>query len=586
MIIDREGQLRFLGEEDGNVTIFSVLMLVLILTITGASVDIMRLEATRVQMQATMDRAVLAAADLDQMQDPSDVVTDYVAKAGLGPYLGNVSITDDANERLVDASAATQMDTLFLHMAGFDMLEAAARSVAEESISNVEISLVLDISGSMRFNSRMDRLRPAAKNFLEKVMVSNDQGVTTLNLVPFSGHVNPGGELFDYFRGVRPNVPVEEPEENDDHFPAWPQAISNIVMYFDTDGDDIFDRAHKIEGFPESAPRDVDDFVAGAVGFAIEHDAVLNSETQFLGISIKGGQSENQYFSVWGDSNGPESDLGPTKNTGKLPGSTYSYGQIDFDVWEEYYPVRTYTPSNINVNLPSSCVEIYNDEFATTALPLSDDMVPHFHYWQTDETVMDWGWCPEEDTAIQYYSSDVEALKQFVDDIRMHDGTGVQYGMKYALALLDPATRDAVSHLIDEGLIDARFQGRPIDWFDPETEKYVVIMTDGKVTDQYRPVDEFAAINGEVELQSQGAGATYTMEVQSTNLTNLQIQCDLARELGVVVFAIAFETDESAAADMRACASSESHFFHVEGEEIYDTFDIVARQINNLRLVQ
>jgi hypothetical protein len=37
---------------------------------------------------------------------------------------------------------------------------------------------------------------------------------------------------------------------------------------------------------------------------------------------------------------------------------------------------------------------------------------------------------------------------------------------------------------------------------------------------------------------------------------------------------------------MKACASSESHFFHVQGAEIFDAFDSIARQINNLRLIQ
>ena len=52
---------------------------------------------------------------------------------------------------------------------------------------------------------------------------------------------------------------------------------------------------------------------------------------------------------------------------------------------------------------------------------------------------MDWGWCPDEDTAIQYYSDDKEALKKFIGHMRMHDGTGLQYRKKYSVALLDLA---------------------------------------------------------------------------------------------------------------------------------------------------
>lgn len=594
--------LQYKREDSGNVTIFSIFMLVLILMITGASVDVMRFEATRTEMQSAMDRAVLAAADLDQKQAPDAVVHDYLHKLGLENFAATVQTDQTLNHRVVTASGSVDLDSFFLHMSGFDQLTAPALSSAEETISNVEISLVLDVSGSMRENSRMDKMRPAAQDFVRKVMAEETHGITTLNLVPFAGQVNPGDILFDYFRGERPTIPdepdsgtEEEPvvEERGDHFEPWAQAISNIVFYFDIDGDDIYDRAHKIEGFPEGAPRDADDLVGGAVAFMMAEDDLLYDPDQFLGASIKGGTQNTRYFQVKGDQNGNQSDLGPTKNKGKVPGWTYSYGAVDFSYWDQFYTPPsssdagdTTTEEPQNVNMPSSCVEIYDAEFATTDMPLSDDYVPHFNYWPYDETVMDWGWCPGEDTAVQYYSADRASLVDFIADMRMHDGTGLQYGMKYGLALLDPNNRDEVSHLIQNGIVDARFEGRPIDWNDQETEKYVVLMTDGETTEQYRPTDPTNPMNGDVALSEQGLSSYYALTSQSASQENLQRQCDLAKSLGVTVFTIAFETGEAATNDMRACASSESHFFHVQGSEIANAFDTVARQINNLRLIQ
>lgn len=583
---------RFYKDDAGTVTIYSVYIVLLTLAIMGASVDLMRQEASRARLQTTLDRAVLAAADLDQFQSPNTVVNDYVAKAGLDSYVTSVDVTLGLNERTVSASAASSLSTIFLRMSGRDVLPANALATAEERIANVEVSLVLDISGSMRFDSRMDNLKPAAKAFVEKVMSESTESVTTLNLIPFAGQVNPGDIMFDYFRGTRPSVPVVEPEvpegEEPDFFPPWPQAISNIVMYFDTDGDDIFDRAHKIQGFPEGAPRDADEFFRGAVANAVSRDPKLNTANEFLGISIKGGVATTQYFTVRGDSNGPVSDLGPTKNKGKIPGTEISYGSVDYAAWEESYdgPGAAQGLVEININMPSSCIEIDSHEFDDSALPVSDEYVPHFHHWATEPEVMDWGWCPEDDTAIQYYSDDAASLMQFIDDIRMHDGTGAQFGMKYALALLDPGTRAAVSHLISEGVIESRFEGRPIDWHDPETEKYIVLMTDGQVTDQFRPNDPYAPVNGEVELLNQGSENYHVRTARAPNLDHLYQQCDLARERGVTVFTIAFETSAQAAEEMRLCASSDSHFFHVQGTEIIDAFDSIARQINNLRLIQ
>lgn len=621
-------RLPFVAEEDGNITIFSTFMTVLVLMLTGASVDIMRHEASRARLQTTLDRAVLAAADLDQEQQPADVVADYVAKAGLAEYLSNISIDQNFHERVVNATADADLDTMFLHIAGHDSLMAQALSTAEERIANVEISLVLDISGSMRWNDRMNNMRPAAKAFVEKVMTDNSGGVTTLNLIPFAGSVNPGDTMFEYLRGERPrnkgnngwgngdqdapggslcNNNAENADEGaadpscggdgvapEGYFTAWTQAISNVVFYFDTDGDDIFDVAHKVESFPEGASRDADDFLAAFVAFLIANDSDLSDPGQFLGASVKGGRQKSAYFQVKGNENGPSYDLGPTKNRGKIPGNTFSYSGIDQTYWAPLYidPNEGLAQEEdddmepIHVNMPSSCVEIPDSNFDNTAMPTSRDYVPHFHHWAIDRGVMDWGWCPEDDTAIQYYSSDADHLTQFIDDIRMHDGTGAQYGVKYGLSLLDPNTRDDVAYLIEQGLVDPAYYGRPIDWHDPETEKFIVVMTDGIVTDQVRPNDPKDPINAVEELLGQSNPDYRVQTSASHNVQNLYAQCTLARSLGVTVFTIAFETGDQAADQMRTCASSESHFFRVEGEEIIDAFDTIARQINNLRLIQ
>ncbi|GAA4218195.1 Flp pilus assembly protein TadG [Sagittula marina] len=611
---------RFVHEEDGNLTVFSIFILMCVMLMCGAAVDLAQQESERVRLQTTLDRAVIAAADLDQRQQPVDVVADYVAKAGLGNYLTSVTSTPFFNERTVGADAGMTMDTLFLRLAGIDTLDVRAVSMAEERIANVEISLVLDISGSMRWNNRIENTREGAANFIRKVLTEESEGITTLNVVPFAGHVNPGTDIFAYLRGERPKLKgnngwgngdqdapggslcnnnaenAEEGAEADEcsdgtataqtgHFAEWTQAISNVVLYFDTDGDQVFDRAHKIEGFPENAPRDMDDLYKGAVAWVAARDNRIDA-WDFLGVSIKGGREKTRYFQVKGNLNGPGSDLGPTKNNGKLPGRTYRYSDIDFAGWESLYPDALEAADDVNVNMPGSCVEIYDSEFSNSALPTSSDYVPHFQFWPREAETMDWGWCPGEDTAIQYYSSNATQLVDFINNMRLHDGTGLQYGLKYALALLDPATRAAVSYLIDEGMVDSQYIGRPIAWGDQETEKFIVVMTDGIVTEQFRPADPDSPLNGELELQSQGRHSYVEASSQGNNLDNMHTQCALAKSQGVTVFMVAYETTDAAAAELSHCASSDSHFFHVQGSDVIETFDIIARQINNLRLIQ
>lgn len=595
----------FARDEAGSMTIFALFMVVLIIAVSGAAVDMTRHEAVRSEVQTTLDTAILAATDLDQTREPRAVVDDYMNKSGFGSLNVAIDYVTEPNSRNVWASANSSIDTFFMRMSGVDTLNVRAESAALESISNVEISLALDISGSMDNNNRVALMKPAASSFVAKVMSEENVGTTTINLVPFAGHVNPGTEMFEFFGGERPDIPQDETSTPGDFFPPWAQAISNVVLYFDTDGDDIFERAHKIEGWSDSDPRDFDDLLAGAVGYVAARDSKITSTSQFLGASIKGGTQETRYFTVRGDTNGTESDLGPTKNRGKLPGSTYNFSSVDFTSHAGDYTPPSATGS-VNANITTSCVEIADAEFETTEFPIGGEFVPYFHYWPmkytlrnaqhevvasedddpTADPVMDWGWCPEDDTAIQYYSDNEAQLIEFINNLKLHDGTGIQYALKYALSLLDPDTSAAISAMIDAGLVNEVFRGRPMSWSDVTTDKYIVLMTDGQITDQYRPVDPGDAINGEVELLNQTSGAATNFSNRSNNIGNLQAQCDLAKSLGVTVFTIAFETNDAAATDMRNCASSDSHAYRVSGSEISSAFNAIARQINTLRLTQ
>lgn len=701
----------FTGDESGTVTIYSALMLVAILTISGAAVDIMQHESNRAIVQGTLDRAVLAAADLDQKLPPKSVVEDYIAKTALTGVQTTVSVKEAVNSRTVAATGTSVETTNFLRMSGVPSFTTVSQATAEEKISNVEISLVLDISGSMRFNDRIGKLRPAAKAFVSKVMTDDSNGVTTLNLVPFAGQVNPGDILFDYFRGERPVIekhanngygngdqdapgnslcnnnaenadegaaaaecqddtnveattdttvdstlagptvvePVQPvyttvtaPPDSKAYFANIGKKLKEMTFYFDTDGDDIYNVAHRVTNFANGASKDPDDIFKGYVASFFANESGLTDPTQFLGASVKYSDNSILYYQVKGDENGENNDIGPTVHTNN-PGNTYTYKKRVYQAWEDSYvspnqkaldeaaqyladvEAEAYaatqtaalqaqadaeyaaqvaeaaataaveaakkTPpgqakKDTNVNMPSSCVEIYDAEFSNTAMPTSEDYVPHFMYYPIDWPTMNWGWCPTEETTIQYYSDDAETLNDFIENMRLHDGTGLQYGMKYGLALLDPDNREALSALIDAEIVDERFRGRPIDWHDDETEKYIVLMSDGGVTNQWRPTHPDDTQNAVIDLQTRGS-SYYTVDVTAaTGRAQYRRQCDLAKQKGVTVFTIAFETSTNDAADLAYCASSASHAFHVKGDEIADTFDTIARQINNLRLIQ
>ncbi len=194
-------RLRFFARsEDGNMTIFTCFLVLMMLLIGGIGADLMKAEMERTRLQNTLDRAVLAAADLDQQISPEAVVIDYFEKAGMGTYLQSVTVDEGLNYRTVTANASTKSLTQFMRLLGVDDLHVPAAGQASERIANVEISLVLDISGSMASNSRIVNLRQAASVFVDTVIRPETEDLVSLSLVPYSEHVNIGEDIFGELR--------------------------------------------------------------------------------------------------------------------------------------------------------------------------------------------------------------------------------------------------------------------------------------------------------------------------------------------------------------------------------------------------
>ncbi len=199
---------RFRRDEDGAMIIFSLMMFCLMVVMAGLSFDLMRYEAHRERLQATLDRAVLSAASLGQTLDRKDVVVDYFNKAGLGNYIhrDDIYVDEGFNYRRVEATARIYVP---LHHGGFAVfgngegetstVVAQATSVAEESIGNVEISMVLDVSGSMNRYNRIGNLKTAAKGFIDTVYGAAEPNAVTTSIIPYATQVN-AGDLLDYFR--------------------------------------------------------------------------------------------------------------------------------------------------------------------------------------------------------------------------------------------------------------------------------------------------------------------------------------------------------------------------------------------------
>lgn len=186
---------RFRKEEDGALIIFALILFCMMIMIGGMAVDFMRYEWRRTALQNTLDRGVLAAAALNQQMDREEVVRDYFDKSAIKGDLQSVDVVSTINGSEVTATGAVDINPFFLHWVGIEDLAARGRSVAEQRVNNVEIVLVLDVSGSMASNNRLVNLKVAAKEFVDTILASDHENRISIALVPFNGQVNLGATL-------------------------------------------------------------------------------------------------------------------------------------------------------------------------------------------------------------------------------------------------------------------------------------------------------------------------------------------------------------------------------------------------------
>ena len=196
----------FARRDDGVLTVAGTFVFVMMMLAGGVAIDFMRVETTRAKLQYTLDRAVLAAASLSQDGDGQRVVQDYLRAAGLEGYPVDVRFeVDTGTHRRVRAVSKAPIRSMFMHLLGVDGLVVPASSVAEERIRKIEMSLVLDVSGSMNEPSgtpgvtRIAALRQAAKRFVTRVLADRP-GAVSISIVPYSSQVNIGPTLSTYFQ--------------------------------------------------------------------------------------------------------------------------------------------------------------------------------------------------------------------------------------------------------------------------------------------------------------------------------------------------------------------------------------------------
>ncbi len=567
---------RFGTADDGSMTILALALFLIMVLFLGIGVDVMRFEAKRSKIQATADAAVLAAANLDQTKSSEDIVRDYFEKSGLDPDLVDVTVTTSSPDggstvtyRKVSAATPVDLNTIFMGLSGIQTLSTQIASAAAEGYENVEVSLVLDISGSMEGDKIAD-LKRAAKEFVgELIDETRTVGATSISIIPYNNAVVTGADLLARLNATPGSVTIASPRPYAGALTSYPSDHSySTCLRF----------------------RDADFFPAGSMAM-------------------------------------------------------------------DYPGLRA----------------------ITTTQPL--ERIAHFSRYSYNhrQPPSDYYECDETRSPILVHSSSVSDLRAHIDGLQAGGNTAIDIGMKWGVALLDPAFRPVVNGMIADGERPSALANRPGDYGTDSTLKIVVLMTDGENTVQYDLQDAYkvgptqvwwsekASSNGpanqfQVSGRSKRYGDGYFVEVPGNstskrfrrvedlddygdgqwfrpselpddirqldrtelnhrlsladwsnsmfyNVDNslrnrernslnpysyyaiadsrLDSICSAAKEQSdVLVFTIAFQAPTGGQNAMKRCATAESYYFDVADVDIATAFNSIATTISKLRLTQ
>ena len=130
------------------------------------------------------------------------------------------------DDGVIELSATADIETAFLKLIGIDSITVAANSRIIRETTGIEVVLVLDNTGSMAQNGKIDALRVAAQDMVD-VLFKDEQNPEKIfmGLVPFVATVNIGKNS-ENFISV-PSPPHDYPDSIDEEWKGCVEARSS-----------------------------------------------------------------------------------------------------------------------------------------------------------------------------------------------------------------------------------------------------------------------------------------------------------------------------------------------------------------------
>jgi Mg-chelatase subunit ChlD len=150
-------------------------------------------------MQSAIDATALAMAKLAPTLTQSQLQTQtnaYFQAMFTHPEAKNIVITPSyttTGGSQLTIAVSGSMDTTFMNVMGYSSINIGSTSTVKWGNNRLRVALVLDNTGSMSDNGKIDALKTASKNLLTQLKnAATTNGDVYVSIVPFSKDVNIG----------------------------------------------------------------------------------------------------------------------------------------------------------------------------------------------------------------------------------------------------------------------------------------------------------------------------------------------------------------------------------------------------------
>ena len=560
----RGGVKRRLADERGSLSVLAVFLFAALLLISSVAIDVMRYEQERVRMQGTLDRAVLAATSLRQTQDMETVIRDYMARDGMEHLIAGITTDGGLNFREARVSVQAQVPTLMMHLIGIRTLPVSIVSAAEERVPNLEISLIVDLSGSMNNFNRLPNLQVAAREFIETIFENSDEGTVSMSLIPYTGQVNAGAAILDHY--------------NVTHRQEYSHCIDFDAHHYQTTalpaGSTLPGAGH---GFPWESPPYSGYYNANNPLFAGFYDCPIapgnagleivpfSTDPDYLISRVQAmqalGATSIEIGMRWG-----VALVDPSVQ--QMVSAMVANGQIDARL--EARPAPYGDGETLKVVVLMTDGENFQERRLVEAVRSGPSPV----------------WINTQDNSLGTFS-----LHNPNTNLYWHRRDGQWHSQPWGNGTVQ-SCEQVCTRYWNNGTCRTWQQqctsqtvenARRLTW--PElfhrTQLYWAA----------RQIFAPAALPSGTNTQLNNHALNLTLSWQTTVApavkdARLQQICTAARDAGIVIFSVAFEADPGGITGLRNCATTPSHFFDVQGVQITEAFRSIASNIRQLRLVE